>query len=38
VPDSSILAFALLNASGSDNTYNILSTPQLLTVDNERPN
>jgi general secretion pathway protein D len=35
VPDSSILAFALLNASGSDNTYNILSTPQLLTVDNE---
>jgi general secretion pathway protein D len=35
VPDSSILAFVVLNATGSESDYNILSTPQLLTVDNE---
>ncbi|MDR3237022.1 MAG: hypothetical protein LBT84_00800 [Spirochaetia bacterium] len=35
LPDTSILAFVVLNASGTENDFNILSTPQLLTVDNE---
>ncbi len=35
MPDTSILAFVLLNASGSESDFNILSTPQLLTMDNE---
>lgn len=34
VPDIGVLAFALLNASATDNNFNILSTPQVLTVDN----
>ena len=32
--DSSILGFALLNATGSKSNINILSTPQILTIDN----
>lgn len=34
MPDISILSFALLNASATDSNFNILSTPQVLTVDN----
>ena len=34
VPDTSVLGFALLNASATDDNFNILSTPQILTVDN----
>ena len=34
VPDLSVLGFALLNASATDTNFNILSTPQVLTVDN----
>ncbi len=33
--DKSILAFALLRASGTDDKFNVLSTPQILTVDNQ---
>jgi len=33
--DTSMLGFVLLNASGTDNNFNILSTPQLLTIDNQ---
>ncbi len=33
--DTSILSFALLNASGSKSNVNILSTPQILTIDNQ---
>jgi general secretion pathway protein D len=33
--DKSLLAFALLRASGTDNNFNVLSTPQILTVDNQ---
>lgn len=32
--DRSVLGFALLNASANDNTFNVLSTPQILTIDN----
>ncbi|MCX7678109.1 MAG: hypothetical protein N2316_02720 [Spirochaetes bacterium] len=32
--DKSILAYALLNASASDRNFNILSTPQVLAIDN----
>lgn len=35
MPDTSILGFALLNATGTDKNFNILSTPQILTVDNQ---
>lgn len=35
IPDTSILSFVLLNASSTESDFNILSTPQLLTVDNE---
>jgi len=35
LPDTSILAFIVLNASGTESNFNILSTPQLLTIDNE---
>lgn len=35
LPDTSVLAFVLLNASGTESEFNILSTPQLLTMDNE---
>lgn len=34
MPDTSILSFALLNASATDSNFNILSTPQVLTIDN----
>jgi general secretion pathway protein D len=34
MPDLSVLGFALLNASATDSNFNILSTPQVLTVDN----
>ncbi len=34
VPDLSVLGFAILNASATDSNFNILSTPQILTVDN----
>jgi len=33
--DTSILGFALLNASMTNNNYKILSTPQVLTIDNQ---
>lgn len=33
--DTSILGFALLNASSSKSNINILSTPQVLTIDNQ---
>ncbi len=33
--DRSILGYILLNASGTDNKYNVLSTPQILTLDNQ---
>ncbi len=33
--DTSILGFALLNASSSKSNINILSTPQILTIDNQ---
>ena len=33
--DTAILGYALLNATGSDRNFNILSTPQILTVDNQ---
>lgn len=33
--DKSILSFAILNAAAADRDVNILSTPQILTVDNE---
>ncbi|HDP79247.1 MAG TPA: type II secretion system protein GspD [Spirochaetes bacterium] len=33
--DRSILSYILLNASGTDKNFNILSTPQILTVDNQ---
>ena len=32
--DRSVLGFILLNASGSDRNFNILSTPQVLAIDN----
>ncbi len=32
--DRSVLGFALLNAAANDNNFNVLSTPQILTVDN----
>mgnify|MGYP006280256359 CR=1 FL=1 len=32
--DKAVLGYMLLNASGTDNQYNILSTPQILTIDN----
>jgi general secretion pathway protein D len=34
VPDIDVLGFAVLNASATDSNFNILSTPQVLTVDN----
>jgi general secretion pathway protein D len=34
MPDLSVLGFALLNASATDSNFNILSTPQVLTIDN----
>jgi general secretion pathway protein D len=34
VPDIGVLGFAVLNASATDSNFNILSTPQILTVDN----
>ncbi|OHD69066.1 MAG: hypothetical protein A2W19_17610 [Spirochaetes bacterium RBG_16_49_21] len=34
VPDIDVLGFAVLNASATDSNFNILSTPQILTVDN----
>jgi len=34
INDNSILSFALLNATGTDSKFNILSTPQILTLDN----
>ncbi len=34
ISDTSILNFALLNASGTDKNINILSTPHILTLDN----
>lgn len=34
ISDTSILNFALLNASGRDKNINILSTPHILTIDN----
>lgn len=34
ISDTSILNFALLNASGTDKNINILSTPHILTIDN----
>ena len=33
--DSSILNYVLLNATGTDTNFNVLSTPQLLTTDNQ---
>jgi general secretion pathway protein D len=33
--NNSILSFAILNASASDKDVNVLSTPQILTIDNE---
>lgn len=33
--DKAVLGYMLLNASASDNQYNILSTPQILTIDNQ---
>ena len=33
--DASILSYALLNASGTDKNFNILSTPQILATDNQ---
>ena len=33
--DRSVLGYVLLNASGTDKNFNILSTPQILTVDNQ---
>jgi general secretion pathway protein D len=33
--DRSVLGFALLNASGTDKNFNVLSTPQILTIDNQ---
>ena len=33
--DRSILSFALLNASETGKTFNVLSTPQILTIDNQ---
>ncbi|HEY1405444.1 MAG TPA: type II secretion system protein GspD, partial [Spirochaetota bacterium] len=33
--DRSILSFALLNASETDSIFNVLSTPQILTIDNQ---
>jgi len=33
--DSSLLGFILLNATASEEKFNILSTPQILTIDNE---
>jgi general secretion pathway protein D len=35
VSDRSQLGFLLLNASATDNNFNILSTPQILTIDNQ---
>ncbi len=32
--DVAQLGFALLNASATDSTFNVLSTPQILTIDN----
>lgn len=32
--DKSILGYALLNASASDRNFNVLSTPQVLAIDN----
>ncbi|HOO70951.1 MAG TPA: secretin N-terminal domain-containing protein [Spirochaetota bacterium] len=33
--DAAALGFALLNATAYDNEYNIISTPQILTIDNQ---
>lgn len=30
-----VLGFIMLNATGNNNLYNVLSTPQILTIDNE---
>lgn len=32
--DRSVLGYVLLNATGTDSNYNILSTPQILAIDN----
>lgn len=32
--DRSVLGYVLLNATGTDSNYNILSTPQVLAIDN----
>ncbi|HNR87541.1 MAG TPA: secretin N-terminal domain-containing protein [Spirochaetota bacterium] len=33
--DKSVLGYVLLNATGTDKNFNVLSTPQLLTTDNQ---
>ncbi|HSV98197.1 MAG TPA: secretin N-terminal domain-containing protein [Spirochaetota bacterium] len=33
--DRSILGYILLNAQGTDKNFNVLSTPQILTIDNQ---
>ncbi|TAL31359.1 MAG: type II secretion system protein GspD [Spirochaetes bacterium] len=33
--DTDMLGFVLLNATGTDKNFNILSTPQILTIDNQ---
>jgi len=33
--DGAALGFAMLNASASDSNFNVISTPQLLTIDNQ---
>ncbi len=33
--DRNVLGYALLNASGTDKNFNIISTPQILTIDNQ---
>jgi len=33
--DNSILGYALLNANGTNKNFNVLSTPQILTIDNQ---
>lgn len=35
VRDASILGFVLLNATGQEQTINVLSTPHILTIDNQ---
>ena len=35
LPDTSVLSFMLMNASAGEQNFNILSSPQIMTIDNQ---